>query len=188
MALILTSPSAIFLCAEVKILENVGLDIFISFAALICFKPSRQARRIASNSSRVRQIVFDLSSGLHNGLKHRSPGAHFIHLVFLGLKSIPSSYEHLFITILAYYFPASSEKNTTVVKKGQVACLPNRASCWTANRQAMVSQTVVYCFLLYNPISSDFSRMCPCIASSSAALVIPFFKLSIVSRAYILKK
>jgi phosphotransferase system glucose/maltose/N-acetylglucosamine-specific IIC component len=68
------------------ILEKVGREIFIFFAASICFNPARHARRTASNSSRVRYTLFNLLSGLHKGLKHLSSGAHFTHLVFFGLK------------------------------------------------------------------------------------------------------
>jgi len=87
MALILTSASAIFLCAEVSILENVGREMFINFPAFSCFKPSRQESLIASNSSRLKYTLLTLFKGLHKGLKHRSPGTHFTHLVFLGLKT-----------------------------------------------------------------------------------------------------
>jgi hypothetical protein len=88
-ALILTSPSAIFFWAEVKIRENVGRDILMRLAASICFNSSRQARRIASNSSRVKYTPSNLFKGLHIGLKHRSPGTHLIHLVFLGRINTP---------------------------------------------------------------------------------------------------
>jgi hypothetical protein len=80
----LTSPSAIFLWAEVNIRENVGRDTFISFAASSCFISSRQASRTASNSSKDKYTPSSLFNGLQSGLKHRSPGTHFTHLVFFG--------------------------------------------------------------------------------------------------------
>jgi hypothetical protein len=104
MALIFTSPSAIFLWADVKIREKVGLDILINFAASICLSSSRQARRTASNSSRVKDTTLHFPKGRHNGLKHLSPGTHLTHRVFLGLTAI-SYYEHMFEIIL-------SQKNT----------------------------------------------------------------------------
>ena len=102
MALILTNPSAILLRAEDTILENVGLDILSLFAASTCFNPSRSASLMASNSSSVRYTPFSLLRGLHIGLKHLSPGKHFIHLVFFGRKIISFSYEHMLITSISH--------------------------------------------------------------------------------------
>ena len=103
---VFTSASAIFLCAEVSILENVGREIFIFLAASICFIPSRQASRTDSNSSRVKETTSSLFKGLQRGLKHLSLGTHLIHLVFLGLKAI-LLYEHMFVTSLPCLFNMS---------------------------------------------------------------------------------
>jgi len=96
--LILTRASAIFLCAEVSILEKVGRETFIFFAASSCFIPSRQESRTASNSSRLKDTVSNLRKGLQRGLKHRSLGKHLIHLVFFGLILAHEGYERMFIT------------------------------------------------------------------------------------------
>jgi len=100
--LILTKPSAIFLWADVIIRENVGREIFICLAASICFKPSKQASLIASNSSRLKYTPSNLFKGLQRGLKHRSPGIHFTQRVFLGRKMNSFDYEHMFITSLLH--------------------------------------------------------------------------------------
>jgi hypothetical protein len=67
-ALILTTPSAIFLCADETILEKVDRDIRIRFAASNCFNPSKSASLTASNSSKVKYTLFNLLKGLHIGL------------------------------------------------------------------------------------------------------------------------
>ena len=99
-ALILTRPSAIFLRAEFTMREKVGREILIRFAASSCFISSRSASLRASNSSSVRYTPCSSLSGLQRGRKHLSPGAHLIHLIFLGLMK-PPDYEQMFITNLA---------------------------------------------------------------------------------------
>jgi hypothetical protein len=112
MALTFTSASVTFLQALATILENVGRDIFISLAASTCRISSKQASRIASNSSIFNTTPSSLRSEWHFGRKQRSPGRHFIHLVFLGRILSPVSYEPMFITSLA--LPAGLSRNKII--------------------------------------------------------------------------
>ena len=85
MDLTFTRASLILFLADESILENVGRDIFIFLAAFSCCSLSRSVSLIASNSSNVSDTPFNVLRGAHIGLKHFSPGLHFIHLVFFGL-------------------------------------------------------------------------------------------------------
>lgn len=84
----LTMQSAIFLCAERRIVPNVCLDIPISFAASSWYSPSRSARRIASSSSIVSKTSTKSLPGIEAGLKHRISGENFILLHFVGRDTV----------------------------------------------------------------------------------------------------
>ena len=99
-----TRASATFLHAEVMIRENVGREILRCLAASSCFSPSRQARRIASNSSRLRVTPSSSLEVLQRGRKHLSPGKHLTQRVFLGLTNHLTRYEHMFIIAICPIF------------------------------------------------------------------------------------
>ena len=107
MAFMLTRASPIFEWAAFMILEKVGLDMRIFFAAVSCLSPSTSANLTASNSSIVRYTFSTSLKGLHFGLKHLSPGSHFTRLVFCGLNLSSVGYEHMFITIIADFPPGA---------------------------------------------------------------------------------
>jgi len=97
MAFTFTKASVTFLHADETIREKVGRDIFINFAASLCFISSKHASRIASNSSILSTTPSSSLTGLHFGRKHLSPGKHLTHLVFFGRIHDPFCYEHWFI-------------------------------------------------------------------------------------------